>query len=137
MNRLKQLLPFLTLFMVFVLLLLMAAKSFASSHSEPNRICTFKLNTNKTGHLKKLIPAGTYRLIGKRTNKGARFASVNFQKLEFTKFGKHWKTLGKTEGGKRLTVNLKNNRDNLFLYFNESKSQKGSCVLEGSLHGWS
>ena len=139
MKRLEHLLPFLTLLIVLALLFMMTGKSYGSAlvsnqSLQNNKICSFKLATDKIGHLKKLIPPGTYRIVGERSQIG--FTNGGFQKLEINHHRKFWKTLGQTEGGKRLTVNLKNNRDNLYLYFNENKSRPGSCVLEGSMHSW-
>jgi outer membrane protein assembly factor BamB len=123
-------------FTVFFALISFVGTSEARASIKPSdtSICTFHMKTDHKGRLTKLIPAGTYRIIGKRTGRG--FSSGNFQRLHASHHHKVWKTLARTEGGQRMTVNLKNNQDSLMLYFNESHQHSGACVLEGSLHGW-
>jgi len=141
MKKLDNLLPFITLLMMFAALFMMGSKSFGAmvqNHSEVGsmeNICTFNIHTKHKAHMKNLIPQGTYRIVATRSGSGYAYGA--FQHLAKTPHGKAWMTLGKTTGGSKISVNLKKGSNHLVLYFNENKSKPGSCTLAGSLHGWS
>lgn len=131
MKKLDNLLPFLTLLLIFAMFLIIGNSSFGATNAP---LCTFKMKPSTTGKVHQLIPAGTYRILSKRTSAG--YADGSFQRLQRSKHGKVWKSFTKAEGGNRLAVNLHHQDDRMTLYFTENKSKPGACVLSGSIHAW-